>query len=353
LADRVPSLRVISGADSVAVAEAVRGWLAAQYGDDVALAEAPAAIGDGFDNWIHRVQFSGAVLPASLAGPLIARVHPTADRLELAQREACIQDWCADREYPAPRVLAIIPPDENDGLLVQLIERFPGDTMFAALVGAPWKAFALLDRLAELHAQLHALPTDGWPAPTGSLAERRLALVREVADQLHDDSLLRALAQADRLLPRLEVAQAVACHGDFHPLNVLVEGDRSAVIDWTDAGLGDRHGDVARTALLFRVAAIAASKPSERAALRAAGPVLSRRYLRAYARYAPLTRERLWLWEPLHLLHGWSQVAGVQAGLWENLADDDARTERVRPGLGEWLQARFDKAIERALATQP
>jgi aminoglycoside phosphotransferase (APT) family kinase protein len=343
----------MKGADSRVVAEAVREWLVAQYGGTVSLAEEPSAVGDGFDNWIHRVRYAGAPLPESLRAPLIARVHPTADRLELAQREAQIHDWCADRKYPAPRVLAIIPPDENDGMLVQLIERFPGDTMFAALVGAPWKAFALLDRLAELQAQLHALPTDGWPAPSGSLAERRLALVREVADELHDDDLLRALSQTDRLLPRLETAPAVACHGDFHPLNVLVDGDRAAVIDWTDAGLGDRHGDVARTALLFHVAAIAASKPSERAALRAAGPVLSRRYLRAYAKRAPLERERLWLWEPVQLLHGWSQVAGVQAGIWDNFAEDDARTERVRPELGDWLHARFDKAIERALAMQP
>ena len=33
----------------------------------------------------------------------------------------------------------------------------------------------------------------------------------------------------------------VVCNGDFHPLNVMVDGDRASVIDWTDAGLGPRQ----------------------------------------------------------------------------------------------------------------
>ena len=62
----------------------------------------------------------------------------------------------------------------------------------------------------------------------------------------------------------------------------MVDGDRASVIDWTDAGLGPRETDVARTALIFHIAAIAADGAVERAVLKLAGPRLSRRYLKTY-----------------------------------------------------------------------
>ena len=94
----------------------------------------------------------------------------------------------------------------------------------------------------------------------------------------------RALARVEPMLPELEAGPMVACHGDFHPLNVLVDGDTSMVIDWTDAALGDRHGDVARTSLLFYFGAALAT--SNRAAKAVLGGVARlarrRRYLGAY-----------------------------------------------------------------------
>ena len=139
-------------------------------------------------------------------------------------------------------------------------------------------------------------------------------------------------------------APAVACHGDFHPLNVLVDAESSWVLDWTDAGLGDRHGDVARTALLFKVAAIVADGRAERGALRVAGPWMARRYLRDYERHAHLDPKRLALWEPVHLLHGWSQVVGLHAGQFSENESDD-RISTVPAALGDQLRTWFETAI--------
>ena len=145
---------------------------------------------------------------------------------------------------------------------------------------------------------------------------------------------MRALERVDRLAPRLDGAAPSLCHGDLHPLNVLVDGERASVIDWTDAGMGDRPGDVARTALLFRVAAVAATSRAERGVLHALAPLLARRYLRAYARHLPLDPARLRLWEPVHLLHGWAQL---EAG--------DERSQDVSPVLGTWLRQRFEQRM--------
>ncbi|HVB09814.1 MAG TPA: phosphotransferase, partial [Bacillota bacterium] len=43
-------------------------------------------------------------------------------------------------------------------------------------------------------------------------------------------------------------------HGDYHPLNVLTDGERiTAVLDWTNAAAGDPRTDVARTLSILRL----------------------------------------------------------------------------------------------------
>ena len=114
------------------------------------------------------------------------------------------------------------------------------------------------------------------------MVDHRLSLPRQVVAQLDRPDLAAALRQAEELAPRALDGPPVVCHGDFHPLNVMVDGERASVIDWTDAGLGPREADVARTALIFHIAAVAANSAVERAVLKVAGPRLSRRYLRTY-----------------------------------------------------------------------
>ena len=239
------------------VADAVRTWLEQTFGGPVLDAVAPTAIGTGFSTLIHFVQFAGPSVPPEWRAPLVVRIHQSVDQASVARREAAIQTWCHDREFPAPRVLMVFEPDELLPLPVQVMERAPGTTMLEGIMKAPWRAACMLERLADLHLRLHVIPIDGWPeAKEAGLAARRLALVRRSLDR-HDDSELRdALTRAEQLLPELYAAERVPCHGDFHPLNVMVDGEQATVIDWTDAALGDRHGDVARTYLLFHVAAI-------------------------------------------------------------------------------------------------
>jgi aminoglycoside phosphotransferase (APT) family kinase protein len=131
-------------------------------------------------------------------------------------------------------------------------------------------------------------------------------------------------------------------------MNVVVSGRHTSVIDWTDAGIGDRHGDVARTLLLFEIAAIAASNAVERVALRRIGPLLGRWYRRSYAATAALDEARIALWRPVHLLHGWSQVRGLHAGQFYGGSGGTAtadRAGRIPASLGDELQQRFEAAM--------
>jgi aminoglycoside phosphotransferase (APT) family kinase protein len=328
------------------VAAALRGWAAQRFGDPVRVVGAPSAIGAGFDSFIHLVELAGDGLPTAWHQPLVVRLLPSVDRVEQAHREAAVQGWCAERGFPAPSVLAVLAPDELFGLPAQVMERAPGTTMLAALSARPWRAFALVRQLAGTQLALHALPLDGWPCSTDpeELVDKRLALPRRVASQLADPDLTAAVERATALTAAAAAGPVVVCHGDFHPLNVMVDGDRASVIDWTDAGLGPREADVSRTRLLFYIAAIAANSPLERTALRVAGPRLAGRYLRAYEAGVPLDRRRLTTWEALHALHGWAQVRMLHAGGFEG--ESSSEQGRVPVEVGDFLRARFEAAID-------
>lgn len=321
-----------------------------RWGSEVALAEPPVSKTEGFDSEIHLVHLVGGALPAAWRQPLVLRVKADADRLAEATQEAAVQGWLADAGFPAPRVLAVHPPGELAAGAVQVMERAPGRLLLDALKARPWAARRSIGRLAEAHARLHALPLDGFPS-SDDLLDRRLRLTRHVAEALDDAALQAGLRRVEALATPLRAAPGAVCHGDYHPLNVLVDGDRLSVIDWTDAGIGDRHGDVARTLLLFELAAIVGGSRLERGALRAIGPALGRRYRRAYEQHAPLDPERIALWTPVHLLHGWSQAQALHAGLFEREdgAHDD-RAERVPPALVDELRRRFEAALSVAPA---
>jgi aminoglycoside phosphotransferase (APT) family kinase protein len=304
----------------------------------------PTAIDMGFDSFIHRLDLGGPVLPAAWRVPLIVRLLPTPDRAPQAAREATVQGWCEARGYVAPRVLAVLGPGDGLGLPAQVMERAPGTTMLDAVTAAPWRARALVDRLAGLALRLHDLPTDDFPPDGGrTLVDHRLGLPRGVVATLDRPHLAEALRRAEALEGRAMGGPHVVCHGDFHPLNVMVDGDRAAVIDWTDAGLGPREADVARTVLLFHIAAIAAGTRLERAALRVAGPRLARRYRRTYEAAAALDPERLRVWEVLHAVHGWAQVEMLHAGGFEG--SSSAEAGRVPLSVGSFLQRRVEEAL--------
>jgi aminoglycoside phosphotransferase (APT) family kinase protein len=332
--------------DAQAAAACLARLAGERFGGAVAVRGAPAPIGAGFDSYIHLVELAGAALPAAWTGPLVLRLLPSADRHEQAEREAAVQGWCAAQGYPAPEVLAVFGPDEGFGLPAQVMERAPGATALDALKARPWRAVALVDQLARLQLQLHALPVDGWPgtADASALAQQRLGLPRRVAGRTGAPDLQAALARVEAIIPiAVDDPHPVVCHGDFHPLNVVVDGPSGMVIDWTDAGLGPREADLARTLLLFHVAALAAGSTLERVALQRIGPLLAGRHRRTYEQGAVLDRRRLMAWEAMHALHGWSQVVMLHAGGFEGSSSAEATD--VPLALGDYLRTRVEQAL--------
>jgi aminoglycoside phosphotransferase (APT) family kinase protein len=347
----------VDPSDPRAVGAAVARWLSDRLGVDVGLAEPPARAGEGYDTTIHLVRFAGDQVPGEWSRPLVVRIHPSAERWDHARREADIQGFCADRGYPCPRVLATVAPGELLDLPVQILERAPGVTMAAALSRQPWQFGRHVALLGTLHARLHALPVDGFPAADSGPADqarRRLHLVRQVIDaDVAADGLADALGRVEALVPRLADGggRLSVCHGDFHPLNVLVDGRGAQVIDWTDAGLGDAHGDVARLLTLLRALPAGAPGRAGKVLMRVVAPRLSLGYLRAYARAAgadgspPLDEARLRLWEPVQLAHDWARAAVEARAAGAAGADAGPGRRSIDPGVVDWIRRRFDQAM--------
>jgi aminoglycoside phosphotransferase (APT) family kinase protein len=338
----------VDAQSGTAVATALAEVLGARWGGTVDVADDPVRAGDGFDTSIFLTRFAGAVLPDAWAKPLVLRIHPAAARLPIAEREATVQTFLADAGYPVPRVLEVFPPGSLLDLPLQVMERAPGTTALAQISSRPLSAPRVMARLGTLHAWLHAVPTTGWPATdVATLARRRLSLVESVVrDERLPAPALRWLSGAlERLAPHLDaldVERPTVCHGDFHPLNVMLDGNTANVIDWTDACLGDPMGDVARLVVLFDVAAVGAPRAVERLVSRAGRPFITRSYLRAYEAAAgrAVDRRRLRQWAPVHHLHDWTRTSLT---LQDQEAGGGAR--RVRSELLDWLQRRFDALV--------
>jgi streptomycin 6-kinase len=179
----------------------------------------------------------------------------------------------------APRLLDIVDRDGRAGLV---LERFDGADMLTLLQRQPWRVLRLADTLATAHLAVHRVE-----APA-DLPDLRRALAARIQDAVLPTHLrgfamrtLDGLPDGDRL-----------CHGDYHPGNVLLAGDRTAVIDWPNATRGAPEADHARTLLLLRWANPLPGTPLPSRVLIATGrSLLARRYSQRYRRGARSLRQ--------------------------------------------------------------
>jgi aminoglycoside phosphotransferase (APT) family kinase protein len=323
------------------VSSSLRQWLAGKFPGEVTDVEAPVRVTGGFDFWTYGLRFGGAGLPAQWTAPLIARIPAAAERFALLERECRLQAWIAARGYPAPPLLELLAPGALLDSPVMVMQRVAGTRMDQLIAATPSGIPGLAAQLAAAQAALHRLPVPDWAQaePGWTLADKRLELTRYlVADGLRGP-LAEALEQAEQIVPLLQVPQPVICHGDFHPRNLLVDADTVWVIDWTTAGIGDRHGDIARTEWTFRFAEVTVDGATEGAVSQALS-ALSRHYLPSYRRHGPIDEARLRLWMPVQNLDAWAlAVAGQQGFFGPSPAGDDSL-------IATWAEKQFRQSIK-------
>jgi aminoglycoside phosphotransferase (APT) family kinase protein len=239
----------------------------------------PEPMRGGF--WAELLSFSLANPPDRWPAELVARLMPDPAS---ARKETIVQGAVAAAGFPTPPVRASGGPDDGLGRAFMVMDRAPGGPALSGLDGGL--------PVAALPARLHALDPD--------LVRGELDQVREVPVTV--PGLLAALARFAGEFGRTDLVHAarwladhppgpspdVICHGDLHPFNLLADGDRVTVLDWSTALLAPRAHDAGFTSLLL-------SEPPllvpgwQRPLVRVFGRVLARRFLRGYQRRTAVT----------------------------------------------------------------
>lgn len=132
--------------------------------------------------------------------------------------EARAMRHVAEHGVPVPAVVSATGRD-------LVMERVEGHTMFDALDDRPLHGLRLMRLLADVQAQIAAVPAPSWLMPPGWSASHR------------DD------------------APAVL-HLDLHPMNVLLSDDGPVVIDWTNVAGGPAGFDAAVTYVVMATYAV-------------------------------------------------------------------------------------------------
>lgn len=143
----------------------------------------------------------------------------------------------------SPAVRELVQVEGRNGLVY---ERVAGVSMLEMFQRKPWRAPPLGRMLAELHAQMHECVFEAEVPDQRSRLRRKIDRADALPTPLKAALLtsLHSLSEGDRV-----------CHGDFHPDNVLMEGNDATVIDWIDASRGEPLADVARTSVILLGAA--------------------------------------------------------------------------------------------------
>jgi aminoglycoside phosphotransferase (APT) family kinase protein len=289
----------------------------------------PTPVEGGYDTAIYRFQLEGA--SDELSGPLILRVFAGSSSGRAAF-ESLVQGAVSDVGYPAPRVYFTCTDDAILGAGFLIMELMPGRLM------ADLPEEVMPEMLAEAHLHLHGIDADPIREAlesSGLRSSRRsfdnmIRGFKKQAEERRLDWLGDGLGWLEENRPG-EPGRPVVCHGDFHPLNLLVEDGRvSGVLDWAGFRLWEPAYDVGATVFLGQVAAPALLPGVDWSGL-------IRRYLEHYLKKSPLEPERVDYYSAFRCL--WSMFEGAEGHMaWSHPI--------VRGKLTDYFQGKTGVAIE-------
>jgi uncharacterized protein (TIGR02172 family) len=140
---------------------------------------------------------------------------------------------------PIPAVGEILQINGSNGLVY---ERVDGQSMWEVVSRQPWRLISFARQTAKLHTEMH---TKVIQADIPSQVQRLEYKIR------HADALPSHLRE-DALKALYEMPDGHSlCHGDFHPLNIIISARSPVIIDWIDSSYGNPLADVARSTVII------------------------------------------------------------------------------------------------------
>lgn len=249
--------------------------------EHAALAGEPRPITGGFWATLLLVRLDDAPV-----NEVVVRLMPDSG---LAAKETVFQREALLQGLPVPRIHADGDAGLGDAFLVMAhapgVPPLAGLDGLSALTRLPSTTRELPRLLGTVMAEVHRLDPHPFAA---ALAGRGLSL--DTADLLDQwgqwaQSLGRTdlSVAAERLADRRPTPAApVVCHGDLHPLNLLVDDGGWTLLDWTAAVIAEPAYDLAFSTLLLRHPPLAVPPPLG-PAIAAAGRYVARHFHASYA----------------------------------------------------------------------
>jgi aminoglycoside phosphotransferase (APT) family kinase protein len=227
-------------------------------------------LGTGYETDVFA--FSREAVAGEGAGgvqDLVLRVYGGEGTAEKARREFAVMDRLYAAGYPVPRVLGRTRDPSPFGGPYLIMERIHGVSLGLSYWGVPVdQREASHTVLCRLMVVLHALegstilphsPLAHSPDPYGFI-DHEIAMLSDLVSRLEGTeppSFREILAWLIAHRATVPCERPSVIHGDFHPGNVLVRADGSAVvIDWSNVRLGDYRMDIAWPRLITRSMAL-------------------------------------------------------------------------------------------------
>ncbi len=178
----------------------------------------------------------------------VLKLFRTSFPKDFTEHELHIVTQLLNLGLPIPNVDELITVNNRQGIVY---EKITGKTMMQVLAANPFKLKREAKRLAELHQSIQVKIESEFPSQKFKL--RKNILKTNSLEENLKDALLKNID----LLPD----EKILCHGDFHPDNIMISKDKLWVIDWTNASVGDRFSDIARTRMLLKYAVLPENEP--------------------------------------------------------------------------------------------
>ncbi len=191
--------------------------------------------------------------------------------------------------FPSPQMYGMT---ERDGRFGFWMEQMHGDTMLQRIQKDPFHALSYAKQMAKLHYRMHqtACPSMPTQQKVYTFRIRNTSLEEQTKEQLI--SHLQNLSSQEK---------TNICHGDFHPMNILVQELSYVVIDWAFSSIGDPRGDVAGTYMITKLLSTASAAHSawERWLYNRFTPLFAETYLKEYLRLSGYSRKEILQWIPI------------------------------------------------------
>ena len=234
------------------ISERLIAYLRDEFNDSMIDYDSPLTqLQGGFETYIYRFKLNG--VQKELAKPLILRLYPQFYGTRNAIWESTVQNVLAGEGYPVAQAYFTCTDMSILGGAFFIMDFLPGKPMIMAPIET------IPEVLGKTHAALHSIE----PEP----------LIKSLSEQGIDKNTCRLSNRFDWLKDRAsklpwirdgvdwliknrppEPERLAVCHGDFHPLNILIQdGKITGVLDWSNFLIADPALDIANTIVVTTI----------------------------------------------------------------------------------------------------